>query len=83
MVRVDLFSGLPIHRAMLWPSSSIEDLLREAERAGHISKISRLDQYHQFTLAGSGRDRLKLLLPNLPNPSLQPSLFAAAEEESQ
>lgn len=79
MVRVDLFSGLPIHRAMLWPSSSIEDLLREAERAGHISKISRLDQYHQFTLAGSGKDRLRLLLPNLPRPSVQPSLFPGAE----
>jgi len=80
MVRVDIFSGLPIHRAMLWPSSSIEELLRDAERAGHISKISRLDQYHQFTLAGSGQDRLKLLLPNLPHPSVQPSLFAGAEE---
>lgn len=80
MVRVDLFSGLPIHRAMLWPSASLEDLLRDAERAGHISKISRLDQYHQFTLAGSGQDRLKLLLPNLPHPSVQPSLFAGVEE---
>jgi hypothetical protein len=76
MVRVDLFSGMPIHRAMLWPSASIEDFLREAERAGHISRISRLDQYHQFTLAGSGQDRLKLLLPNLADPSVQPSLFA-------
>jgi hypothetical protein len=83
MVRVDLFSGMPIHRAMLWPSSSIEDLLREAERAGHVSRISRLDQYHQFTLAGSGRERLKLLLPNLPDVSAQPSLFAGAEEEGQ
>jgi hypothetical protein len=41
-----------------------------------------LDQYHQFTVAGSGRERLKLLLPNLPDVSAQPSLFAAAEEES-
>jgi hypothetical protein len=81
MVRVDLFSGMPIHRAMLWPSASIEDLLREAERAGHISKISRLDQYHQFTLTGGGQERLKLLLPNFPHPSVQSSLFA--EQESQ
>lgn len=62
MVRVDLFSGQQILRALLWPGPSIEGLLKEAARAGHISKISQLDQYHQFTLAGTGEDRLNLLL---------------------
>jgi hypothetical protein len=63
MVRVELFSVLPILRGLLWPQSSIEDLLRQAKAAGHVTKISRLDQYHQFTLAGSGHERLRLLLP--------------------
>jgi hypothetical protein len=64
MVRVDMFSGMPILRALLWPQSTIEDLLRQAEGAGHISKITRLDQYHQFTLAGSALERLRLLVPD-------------------
>jgi len=79
MVRVDMFSGMPINRAMLWPLASIEDLLREAERAGHISRISQLDQYHQFTLAGSGQDRLRLLLPKLPHSFPESSLFHEME----
>jgi hypothetical protein len=62
MVRVDLFAGLPILRALLWPQPSIERLLAGAERAGHISKITHLDQYHQFTLAGTREERLRLLL---------------------
>jgi hypothetical protein len=62
MVKVDLFAGQPILRAMLWPQPAIEGLLKQAERLGHISKISQLDQYHQFTLAGTGEDRLRLLL---------------------
>jgi hypothetical protein len=61
MVKVDLFAGLPILRAMLWPQPAIEGLLKQAEQFGHISKISQLDQYHQFTLAGTGEERLKLL----------------------
>ena len=62
MVKVDLFTGSSILRAMLWPQPAIEGLLKQAEQLGHISKISQLDQYHQFTLAGTGEERLKLLL---------------------
>jgi hypothetical protein len=61
MVRVDLFAGLPILRAMLWPQPTMERLLAGAERAGHISKITHLDQYHQFILAGTGEERIHLL----------------------
>lgn len=62
MVRVELFAGLPVIRALLWPRPALVPLLEAAQRAGHISKISELDQYHQFTLAGSGQERLDLLL---------------------
>lgn len=62
MVKVDIFAGQPILRAMLWPQPSIEGLLKQAEKLGHISKISELDQYHQFTLAGSREERMSLLL---------------------
>jgi len=75
MQRVDLFTGLPVFRAMLWPSSSIEELLAEGQRAGHVSRISRLDQYHQFALAGSGKERMRRLVPNLPSPPEQARLF--------
>jgi hypothetical protein len=75
VVPVAVFAGQPILRALLWPPSSIEELLSEAERAGHISKISQLDQYHQFTLAGSGRERLERLLPNVLQASGQGTLF--------
>jgi hypothetical protein len=46
---------------VLWPQPAIEGLLKQAEQLGHISKISQLDQYHQFTLAGTGQERLALL----------------------
>jgi hypothetical protein len=62
MVRVDAFSGLPTLRAMLWPRACLEPLLQEAHRLGHVSKISELDQYHQFTLADSGAVRMGWLL---------------------
>lgn len=62
MVRVELFAGLPVIRALLWPRPALVPLLEAARDAGHISKISELDQYHQFTLAGSGQERLDLLL---------------------
>lgn len=74
MVRVDIFAGMPLVRAMLWPEAALDGLLREAERAGHISKISRLDQYHQFTLAASGDERMRMLLPGIE---------AATREQSQ
>jgi len=74
MVRVDLFSGLPVLRALLWARPALEELLRRAEQAGHVSKITRLDQYHQFTLAGTGAERLRLLMPEQ---------MAAAERATQ
>ena len=77
MERVDLFIGLPIFRAMLWRRPVLEDLLRSAERAGHISKISQLDQYHQFTLAGTGEERLDMLLGPLPKPTTAPIVQTA------
>jgi hypothetical protein len=66
MVRVELFLNDNIVRAMLWPQSGITDLLKNAEAAGHISKISHLDQYYQFTLAGTGDERMKALLEGKP-----------------
>jgi hypothetical protein len=62
MIRVDLFTGEPMVRAMLWPQSAIPSLLQAAQAAGHVSKVSQLDQYHQFTLAGTGEERMRLLL---------------------
>lgn len=75
VVPVAVFAGQPILRALLWPPNCIEQLLSEAERAGHISKISQLDQYHQFTVAGSGRERLERLFPNVLRASEQGTLF--------
>ncbi len=62
MVRVDVLAGMPLVRAMLWPRAGLEPLLQQALQLGHLSKISELDQYHQFTLADSGADRLERLL---------------------
>lgn len=62
MVRFDLFAGLPVIRAMLWPRPCLTSLLEKARLAGHISKVSQLDQYHQFTLADSGAARLGRLV---------------------
>lgn len=66
MVRVEMFANQPVVRAMLWPRPAVEALLRAAEQAGHVSKISALDQYHQFTLAGTGEERMARLLASPP-----------------
>jgi hypothetical protein len=62
MVRVEMFMNENPVRAMLWPSGSILELLQRAEKAKHISKISQLDQYHQFTLSALGPERMDMLL---------------------
>jgi hypothetical protein len=62
MVQVETFSGENAIRAMLWPMPCIPELLKAAQQAGHVSKISQLDQYHQFTLAGTGIERMRMLL---------------------
>ena len=72
MVQVENFGGENAIRAMLWPVSCIPELLKAAERAGHVSKISQLDQYHQFTLAGTGAERMRLLLPDAGPVSARP-----------
>ena len=61
MVRFDLFAGQPIMRALLWPRPALTDLVDRARLAGHVSKVSQLDQYHQFTLAEDGTTRLQWL----------------------
>lgn len=62
MVQIETFGGENSIRAMLWPAPCLSELLKAAERAGHVSKISQLDQYHQFTLAGTGAERMRMLL---------------------
>ena len=62
MVRVDHLAAQPAIRAMLWPRPSLVTLLDEAHRSGHISRISELDQYHQFTLAEAGSIRMARLV---------------------
>lgn len=66
MVRVEMFMNEHAVRAMLWLADRLPELLHGAEKAGHISKISQLDQYHQFTLASSGPERMTMLLENAP-----------------
>lgn len=68
MVRVDHLTARPIVRALLWPHPALSPLLEEARRAGHVSKISDLDQYHQFTLAEPAAERMARLLGYLPLP---------------
>lgn len=62
MVRLDLFLGEPILRALLWPRPAVEGLLAAACSAGHLSRISELDQVRQFTLDGTGAERMNRLL---------------------
>ena len=69
MVRVDSLASQPVLRALLWPRTCVEPLLQRALEAGHLSKISELDQYHQFTLEGSGAERLDRLVGAPPGPS--------------
>ena len=82
MIRVELFLSDNYVRAMLWPQFSITELLKEAEAAGHISKISRLDQYHQFTLSSTGAERMtSLLSENLQNSTWESNPKSSSAEE--
>lgn len=67
MVRFDIFASQPLIRALLWPRPCLAPLLEQARLAGHVSKVSELDQYHQFTLADTGSARLGWLLEE-PHP---------------
>jgi hypothetical protein len=69
MVRSDAFAGLPVIRGMLWPRAAVDEALKLALDAGHLSKISELDQYRQFTLEGTGEERLGRLLGERVPPS--------------
>ncbi len=80
MVQVETFGGENVIRAMLWPVSCIPERLKAAERAGHVSKISQLDQYHQFTLSGTGAERMRLLMGDVTAAQARPS--ALPKEES-
>lgn len=83
MVRVDHLASQPIIRALLWPRPALVPLLEEARRAGHVSKISELDQYYQFTLAGSGAERMRLLLADpQPQPAREPRALVVREPTS-
>jgi hypothetical protein len=62
MVRFDLFASQPVIRALLWPRPCLAPLLEKARLAGHISRISELDQYHQFTLVDAGDARMRRLV---------------------
>jgi hypothetical protein len=62
MVRVDHLTAQPVLRALLWPRPALAPLLEEALRAGHVCRISELDQYHQFTLSEPALGRMSRLL---------------------
>lgn len=74
-VRFEALAGLPVGRALLWPRPALAGLLQEAQTAGHVSRISALDQYHQFALTGTGKERMEALLKGA-------SVSVAAREES-
>jgi hypothetical protein len=86
MVRVDHLAAQPVVHALLWPRPALAPLLEEARRAGHVSKISELDQYHQFTIAEPASQRLaKLLGKTVPRlePPCRPEETAADLDESR
>jgi hypothetical protein len=83
MVRLEAFAGENIIRGMLWPASSIPVLLKAAESIGHISKISQLDQYHQFTLASAGDERMRILLGDLETAAIIKPAQSKGEATSQ
>lgn len=67
VVPVEALVGSPVFRGLLWRRSSVDGLLQAAWREGHLSKVSQLDQLYQFSLEGSGEERLHRLL-NAPMP---------------
>lgn len=62
IVPVEALAGAPFFRGMLWRRSAVDGLLNDAWRDGHLSKVSQLDQVHQFSLEGTGDERLARLL---------------------
>lgn len=62
VVPVEAFIGSPVFRGLLWRRSAVDGLLQAAWRDGHVSMVSQLDQVYQFSLEGSGEERIGKLL---------------------
>lgn len=62
VVPVETLVASPVVRSMLWRRPALDELLQAAWRQGHLSKVSRLDQLYQFSLEGSGAQRLAKLV---------------------
>ncbi|MBI4023515.1 MAG: hypothetical protein HY360_00945 [Verrucomicrobia bacterium] len=61
-VRMEVFKTDPLWQALLWPAAGLERLILQAERSGEITRVTQLDNYYQFTLQGTGEERLERLL---------------------
>lgn len=68
LVPIEGFKASEEVRALLWRPAVIEPLLRRAEQAGYVSRITQLDAYYQFALSDSGEARLERLFAQAAPP---------------
>jgi hypothetical protein len=62
LVRMEVFKTDTLWQALLWSATGLERLVLGAERNGIIGQVTKLDNYYQFALEGSGDERLERLL---------------------
>ncbi|MDD2709252.1 MAG: hypothetical protein PHV34_14795 [Verrucomicrobiae bacterium] len=61
-VRMEVFKTDSMWQGLLWPPASLERIILQGDRFGKIANVTQLDTYYQFTLQGSGEERLQRLL---------------------
>lgn len=84
LVPIEGFKASEQVRALLWQPAAIEPLLRRAEQAGYISRITQLDVYYQFAMSDSGQARLEQLFAQAaPTKTLVPVAEATPGKPAQ
>jgi len=48
----------PYGRQLALAGGRVERLVKEAERSGEVARVTKLDNYYQFALEGTGAERL-------------------------
>jgi len=59
---MEVFKIDPLWQALLWPAVGLERLILQADKSGEIIRVTQLDNYYQFTLQGTGQERLEELI---------------------
>jgi len=62
IVRVEIFKADTLWQALLWPPTGLERMINQGEQNSVAARVTKLDNYYQFALEGTGEERLKRMI---------------------